>query len=302
MNSWHSYSSIYNLGHRAVAELLNGPVNVEEKIDGSQFSFGVSEEGEIRVRSKGAIMVPDAPEKMFSAAVSTVKELASILHPEWTYRTEYLAKPKHNTLAYDRVPKLHLIVFDVATDEETYLPYTEKAAEAERIGLECVPLIYCGVMTDVAMVRAFLDRESVLGGQKVEGVVVKPSSYNLFAPDKKVLMAKFVSEAFKEVHGGEWRKENPTPLDIIDQISLDLKTPARWNKAIQHLTEAGKIEGSPRDIGALIKEIPADIEKECVDEIKERLYQFAWPHIRRKVTAGFPEWYKSELLKRQFEG
>ncbi len=36
MNSWHSYPSIYNLGHREVAEILKSPVNVEEKIDGSQ--------------------------------------------------------------------------------------------------------------------------------------------------------------------------------------------------------------------------------------------------------------------------
>jgi ATP-dependent RNA circularization protein (DNA/RNA ligase family) len=37
-----SYPSIYALGHRAIRELFDGPVVVEEKIDGSQFSFGVS--------------------------------------------------------------------------------------------------------------------------------------------------------------------------------------------------------------------------------------------------------------------
>jgi hypothetical protein len=301
MISWHSYPSIYNLGHRAVASLLTVPVNVEEKIDGSQFSFGIAEDGEIKVRSKGAQMIPDAPEKMFTAAVATVKELAPVLHPGWTYRGEFLAKPKHNTLAYNRIPRRHVLLFDINPGEEAYLSYCEKAAEADRIGLECVPLIYSGMMADLAAFRAFLDRESVLGGQKIEGVVVKPAAYDLYAQDKKVLMGKFVSEAFKEIHGGEWRKANPTITDIIDQIAMDLKTPARWNKAIQHLAEAGKIEGSSRDIGALIKEVPADIEKECVDEIKERLYRFAWPHIRRKVTAGLPEWYKDELLKRQFD-
>jgi hypothetical protein len=42
--------------------------------------------------------------------------------------------------------------------------------------------------------------------------------------------------------------------------------------------------------------------KECAEEIMDRLYRFAWPHIRRKVTAGLPEWYKAELLRRQFDG
>ena len=54
------------MGHKAIAELLKGPVYVEEKVDGSQFSFGVDENGEIRVRSKGCELVLDAPEKMFS--------------------------------------------------------------------------------------------------------------------------------------------------------------------------------------------------------------------------------------------
>lgn len=41
MDSWHSYPSIFAIGHRALAELLLDPVIVEEKVDGSQFSFGL---------------------------------------------------------------------------------------------------------------------------------------------------------------------------------------------------------------------------------------------------------------------
>jgi hypothetical protein len=36
-----SYSSIFNLGHKAVADIFKTPVLCEEKVDGSQFSFGV---------------------------------------------------------------------------------------------------------------------------------------------------------------------------------------------------------------------------------------------------------------------
>lgn len=54
----HSYSSIYALGHKALEDLLKTPVLVEEKLDGSQFSFGVyiNQEGErlLKCRSKGA--------------------------------------------------------------------------------------------------------------------------------------------------------------------------------------------------------------------------------------------------------
>jgi hypothetical protein len=301
MNSWHSYPSIYALGHRAIADLLTGDVLVEEKVDGSQFSFGVTEDGEIKVRSKGVQLHPDAPEKMFANAVASVKERARLLRPGWTYRGEYLAKPKHNSLAYDRIPRGHIIIFDINPEHESYLPYEQKEDEATRIGLETVALIYRGKVSGIADFRMFLDRESALGGQKIEGVVVKPVGYALFGLDKKCLLGKFVSESFKEVHAREWMASNPGPTDIVDRIAGDLHTSARWNKAVLHLRERGVLEGSPRDIGALIKEVPADIRKEEADYIKEKLFAWAWPQIQRKVTHGLPEWYKGELLKQQFE-
>ena len=73
------------------------------------------------------------------------------------------------------------------------------------------------------------------------------------------------------------------------------------HRAIQHLQEAGKLDSSPKDIGLLIREIPDDIKKECEDELKEKLFAWAWPHIRRTVTHGFPEFYKQQLMKSQFE-
>lgn len=301
MISWHAYSSIYNLGHKAITELLKGPVYVEEKIDGSQFSFGVDERGEIRVRSKGCEMIVDAPEKMFTLAVETVKALAPRLHPGWTYRGEYLRSPKHNALIYKRIPALHIILFDIETAECEFLSYQEKAAEAHRIGLEVVPLLKEGVVQGLDEFRALLDTESVLGGQKIEGVVVKPVGYGLFGVDKKVLMGKFVSEAFKEVHSKAWREGNPTSGDMIANIALEYTTQARWQKALQHLTELGGIEGSPRDIGLLMQEVPTDVRRECEEEIKQKLFDFAWPHIARRVTHGLPAWYKDLLLKQQFE-
>src|SRR4029077_19396565 len=302
MSSWNSYSSIYNLGHAALVDLLKEPVYVEEKIDGSQFSFCLTEEGELRVRSKGCEMVVDAPEKMFSLAVETVKRLKPDLHPGWTYRCEYLAKPKHNALIYSRVPAQHLIVFDIEIGECQFLNYSAKQVEENRLGLEVVPAFFRGIIANLEDFRAFLNFTSVLGGQKIEGVVIKPVGYNLFGKDRKVLMGKFVSEAFKETHAHEWKTSNPTAGDIIASLGTEYTTQARWQKALQHMTELGLITDSPQDIGPLIKEVPADIKRECEEEIKEKLFAFAWPHIARRVIRGLPEWYKNLLIKRQFEG
>ncbi len=306
MSSYHSYPSIFNLGHRYIADLLLDPVLVEEKVDGSQISFGkfaVVHEGvthyDLRMRSKGAELNILAPKGMFKKAVDYVQSIAHMLTPEWTYRGEYLAKPKHNVLAYDRVPNNHIIIFDINTEEETYLDMGAKHAEATRIGLEVVTPLFYGIIESPEKFRQLLDTTSILGGQKIEGVVIK--NYARFGQDKKVLLGKFVSEAFKEVHKGEWRAANPSTGDIITNLVNELKTPARWDKAIHHLRDAGQLEGSPKDIGLLMKEVPADIEKEEMEYIKQKLFDYAWPQIRRGVTAGLPQWYKEELMKLQFE-
>ena len=135
-NKIYSYPSVFAIGHSAITGIFDDPVLVEEKIDGSQLSFQLavcdSETLELLCRSKGKQLVLDAPEKMFTRAVETVKEIAPILREGWIYRCEYLEKPKHNVLAYDRVPNKHLIGFDICTGLETYLPYAEKKAEFER--------------------------------------------------------------------------------------------------------------------------------------------------------------------------
>jgi hypothetical protein len=294
ITSWHRYPSTFNLGHPNLSELFADPIVVEEKIDGSQFSFGIFD-GQIKVRSKGKEIFLENPEKMFLPAIETVLKLKDLLRDGWTYRAEFLSKPKHNTLCYNRTPKDFLILFDVNPSEETYLDYTEKFNEANRLGLECVPLLHAGEKLDYDQFKALLQKESVLGGPKIEGFVVK--NYFKFGRDKKCLIGKFVSEDFKEKHGVEWKKMNPGQDDIIHLIGSSLKTEARWNKAIQHLRDEGKLENSARDIGLLLKEVGLDVLKDSEQEIKEQLWNYAWPKINRIIVRGLPEWYKDKLLK-----
>jgi hypothetical protein len=262
----------------------------------SQFSFGRFD-GVLKVKSKGKEMIPEAPDKLFAEAVETVSKLDLI--DGRTYRGEVLQKPKHNALAYDRVPRGNVILFDININEEEYLSYDEKKQEADRIGLEVVPMLYYGEIKEQKIILDMLETISVLGGQKIEGVVIK--NYAEFGRDKKVLMGKYVSEAFKEVHKKTWGESNPGQNDIITRLVAMFKTPARWNKSVIHLRERGELENDPRDIGKLLLEIKHDVEAECESEIKEVLYKWAIGHIMRGVTGGFPEWYKQKLLESQFE-
>src|SRR3990167_7391414 len=169
--SWHSYPQIFALGHKAIEGIFEDSVIVQEKVDGSQISFGVfGEERELKVRSKGAQLNLLAPEGMFIRAIDSIRNFEHKLVQDWTYRGEYLAKPKHNALPYDRVPSGNIVLFDINSFFESYLPYPLVVEEGQNLGLETVPLVQDGKVEDITVFRLWLDRPSFLGGEPVEGV------------------------------------------------------------------------------------------------------------------------------------
>jgi len=301
----HSYGSIYALGHKAVDGILAGTgVEVTEKVDGSQLSFGLVD-GELSIRSKGQQLHLGADNGMFNVAVEQIEAMADHLVPNWIYRGEYLMKPKHNTIAYARVPKKNIIIFDIekGSESQDFLRWRDRYDEAMRLGLEAVPTFLSGDSNAVTPtfddIQRLLEIESVLGGAKIEGVVVK--NYNIFTEDKKVAKAKFVSPAFKEKHQKEWKVGNPSTKDVVQLLIEELKTEARWMKSVQHMREDGRLEGSPRDIGGLIKEAQSDILKEEEDYIKDKLFKHFSGQIVRGAISGLPEWYKEKLARGELD-
>ena len=297
-----SYGKVFALGHRAIQDLFDGPVSVSEKCDGSQFSFGLVEREakgfwEYCCRSKSKDQTPPMTDKMFELAVAQTKDLD--LRPGWTYRGEFLSKPKHNTLKYDRVPARNVILFDIDRGDQDYLDAEELTAEALRLGLEAVPIFRVGIIDSWEQLKLLLEQESCLGGVKVEGVVAK--NYAKFGEDKKVLMGKYVSEEYKEVHEASWKKANPGSKDVIETLISRLRTDVRWLKAVQHLREDGLLQGAPQDIGPLIKEVQRDVRDEEEERIRDALFGWAFPKIERAVIAGLPEWYKEALAQQQFD-
>jgi len=289
----NSYSEVMALGHRYLDNLFDG------EVDGSAFSMQVVD-GKLYCRSKGKqIGDENGVDKMFDKAIATAEKLKDKLRNNWIYRCEYLSKPKHNTICYSRTPIDNLIVYDIDTGNQCYLCPVDKKTECQRIGLECVPWLTSGTGFGLDEFKVLLDIDSVLGGSKIEGVVIK--NYDRFGKDKKALMGKYVSEEFKEKHGVEWKSNNKTSVDTITLLGQELRTDARWDKAVQHLKEQGLLANEPKDIGLLVKEVPADIEKEEIDYIKDKLYQWAWPQIKRIVVAGLPEYYKEKLANSQFK-
>lgn len=302
-----SYPKIYALGHPALREnggLLDPAslhVFVQEKIDGSQFSFGWFEGEGLLMRSKGAQVFED--NQQFALAVAAVKKREDTLRfqfPNVVFRSEFLSKPKHNTLCYDRVPKDNLIVYDVENAPNDFIAdphYVEVCADV--LDLEAVPYWRPNVEAlDEAWLKAMMNGASVLGGM-VEGFVIK--NYRAWGKDGKVLMGKYVSERFKEVHTKDWKERNPGGLDIVGRLAEKYRSEARWDKALHFLRDHGELTDTPKDIPNIMEYVREDLKAEEEDAIKSALFKWAWPKIARSATAGLPEFYKEKLLAKQFE-
>jgi len=294
----HSYPTVFNLEHRAIEGILDGYVHVQEKIDGSQMSFCLDDDGTLLARSKRARLYPGAS-GMFQAALDYLESVKPRINGGLVYRAEYLQKPKHNVLSYSRVPKGYLVLFDIEYkgEDQAYVGYNLLEKEAGRLGIDVIPMFYEGEGMTSDELTELLKSESILGGTLIEGVVVK--NYSQFTMEKKIAVAKVVATEYKEVHSDEWRKANPTKADIIEQLITQYATPIRWQKAVQNMRDDGNLVNGPQDIGPLLVEINQDILKEEADTIKDVLFKHFWKQIGRGVTRGFPEWYKEQLSAAQ---
>jgi hypothetical protein len=291
------YPKIYSLGHRAIRDIFKEPVTAQEKVDGSQISF-MKKDGAVYVRSKGAMLYFENPEKMFSLGMTQIALMAPKLVDGWIYRGEYLRGPKHNVLSYDRLPKRHIIIYDIQVGDQEFLNQIHMTDAANDLGLEAVPGWYLPADIKQEDIAKLMLEVSVLGGVPVEGIVFK--NYNRFDQyTGKVMMGKHVSEAFREVHRS--KKYKTTGKDRIQMLVEQYRTEARWQKAAQHLRDVGGLTDSPKDIGQLIKFVTHDVLEECREEIADALFKWGWKQISRGITAGLPEWYKEQLLQKQFE-
>lgn len=298
------YSSPENVGHKRLEGFWDGgPIFISEKVDGGQCSAMLSTDGTLCMRSHKTQLNIDAPDKMFQPAVDTFRSLMEqgLLKAGYIYRGEAMPKPKSNTICYGRAPKGGFMLFDVDKGGEDYMLPDEMAAEAERLGLECVPLL--ATITErptLEWLDGLINRESILGGSLIEGCVGK--NYRVWThQEHHVMMFKYVRPSFREINKIDFKLRNPSGKDIVGNIIATYATSARWQKAVQHLREDGKLQEAPQDIPLLMAEISRDILCECGDEIRDKLFNHFWKKdISRGVTAGLAEWWKQQLKEAAF--
>lgn len=306
------WTKIFALGDRHTQEIFNEEVSITEKVDGSQVNFGIDEHDHLNMLSKGSTFHVGDNNKLFAPAALTITHLADSgkLVKGWSYHGETLYRGNHNILAYDRVPQGNIALYGVTkTDGSLVSSYDDLAAIAHTLGVGVVPELWRGTVDrgDASNVRAVMDlieklleTDSYLGGQKIEGVVIKNTHREIMVGGQlyPLVQAKFVSERFKEKHKADWNGLHNKP--VLQMIGELFKTPARWEKAIIHHKESGENTGTPKDIGPLLKLLHKDIDEEDRENIKELLFKSFSKEIKRAACAGFPEWYKEFLVGAAF--
>lgn len=316
------YPKIWNLGNDHICELFSGPVEITEKVDGSQFGFGIDSHDELMFRSKGCELFTKEQNGMFATAITQIeqrKELLMHLRKNYALSSgnpdislyfygEYLNKPKHNVLKYDRTPNGNIILFGVKIGENFEYNYEVMRGIATFLDLETVPLIHSGLFDGgyEKMKEIITTTQSALGGTIIEGIVIKNyTQICSIGAGTDPQFGKYVREDFKEALHKEWG--TISGKNSLQEFIDGFRAEPRWLKAVQHLQERGELENSPRDIGKLIIEVKRDITEECTDpnckgQIENFLKKYFLPDIYRRACAGLPEWYKDQLMKKQFEG
>lgn len=299
MKSVPRYTKVLAIGSAMTGNALTGEVVIQEKVDGSQFRFGVNQDGEIVMGSKG-LDFEGRVEKMFLEAWNHImskegvmKVIAKDYDGEVYLYAEYLRKPKHNTLSYGNIPQNHLVLFD-GMGKGSWLSRKELESIAKALDIDLIPELFRGEAT-TDTIKEFLTSDSFLGKEKMEGVVIKNYNQSIMLGGMVLpLFTKYVREDFKERNHAEWSTKKPR--NNLDLYTQSFKSEARWVKAVQHLRDAGKLEESPRDIGKLIPEVQKDIIEEESENIKNELYKLFIDDIQRAAIGGLPQWYKERLL------
>lgn len=295
-----SYLTRFNLKDK-------GLYYIEEKYDGSQFRFGIDKEGNRWFGSKGVTYSDERPpDKMFVKAVKLANEAMDRLFDyrnyndctDYSFFAEYLSKPKHNTLTYDRTPINNLVLFDVIEKGE-YIEPIGVHSFSDVMELEPVKVFeQTTSFPTFNFIEPLLKEKSTLGDIEIEGVVVKNYDITMeINGEVRPLFYKYVRDDFKELNNEEWNKKpHKQPIESI--ISEILNKEAIFRKAIQHLEENGEAEGHMRDMQKLIPLVYEDLYEEYLPLIQEMLVKKFQKDIEKQAISGLAEFYKQHLYKK----
>ena len=280
------YGKIYTYGS------VNAPtfdsdldIHIEEKFDGSQFSYMLAHDSTLFCWSKNEQLDLDVvlqnSKHLFHEAVKLAFEKRKT--PGVVYICEYFKRGKHNRLNYNFITEPTLIVLNAFNVFDHIWMANETPCLAQqpwknlKLHLDC-----------------FLINKSKFGECQIEGIVLKQYSKDM----KEMKMAKIVNQEFKEISTHKIKSEHyeETLHSLAIKLVEKYRTEARFYKAIQHLTESGVVINDMKDVSAVIKELHHDIVAECNDDMRQIFEEQLTKLIKRHIGKNVATWLQNYLM------
>ena len=301
-----SYGKVRPFNDPDLEGLLEEPCYIQEKIDGSQFSFTVTPENNLITRSRGAILNLQQPQKLFLPAICTVKALyeANRLPTGLIFRGEAVSTPRHNKLDYQVVPPGNIVLYDVYDSQSNKeLHNSEVAKWAKTFNLLYAPILktYENPKIDLSieiLKNLVTSTTSCINPSvSVEGVVIKRCNSTFMDKTGEIGRAKYVSEDFQELQN---TKKSIAENQFTDLAPIFAPEPRKY-KLIQRLKESGEWTGTMKDMAKMVPMLIEDVEQECMEELKNMVYLAVRKKVRQGIQTGLAQWYKEKLMEKAFD-
>ncbi|ETT49759.1 RNA ligase family protein [Paenibacillus sp. FSL R7-0297] len=199
-------------------ELFFGqPIVLEEKVDGANIGFSLSQEGEILVQNRGNYITANShPQfkildrwiQQHEDALFDILVKGFILYGEWCYA-------KH-TINYDRLPDWFL-AFDMwDINENKFLSRQRRHLELNLAGISEVPFVGDFVVTPTVLEGLLLRTKSKLYDGPVEGIYLRVDNSNGYLSER----AKIVRPGFIQSIEEHWTKQSLILNNCINETLL----------------------------------------------------------------------------------
>lgn len=265
MTQFKKYPHLERFGTSEVEGIEIGKTYVFPKIDGTNGSIWLGDDGDICAGSRNRHLSQDKDNAGFFAWVNKQNNISEYLNenPSHTLYGEWLVPHSLKTYRDDAWRKFY--IFDVMCDDK-FLSYDEYKEELEKYDIDYLPLLAIVNNGNEVSYQKCLDKNVFLikDGEGIgEGVVIKNYDYtNRFG---RVTWAKIVTNSFKEQH----HKEMGAP--VMGQKIIEEKLIERF--VSEHLVQKAHAKIVNDCDGWSSRHIPRLLNTVWHDLITEEMWQ-----------------------------
>lgn len=300
--TFQKYQHLERFGTSEVENIELGRVHVFPKIDGTNASVWLGEDGTIQAGSRKRHLTLEADNAGFMAWAVEQPNLLAYLQANPTHRLygEWLVP--HSLKTYREDAWRNFYVFDVAIDKDQseilhegdskvrYLPFDEYAPLLQEHAIEYIPPIAVFNNTDYDQLATQLAKNDYLlqdGKGAGEGIVIK--NYAWKSKYGRQTWAKLVTSEFKEKHKKEMGVADGGERKLVEQeIAREYVTAALCEKVYAKIDNEG---------GFTQRRIPQLLNTVFYDVVKEDTWNFVKKHKNPTINFSTLKYFVFEEVK-----